>query len=148
MNITFPTDTEDTIDAIRNAIGRDVIFQTELKYECPTCSGLDPITNNPLDPFCVTCSGHGYIITISGTSVQAHVSWNTEDQTNWVPGGTFIDGDCRVQIKLTAENLDLVNNSHFVIVDDKKLTVNKVTRRGVPQLNRILVDLKLEDNNG
>ena len=38
MEITFPEDTEDTIDAIRDAIGRNVYFVTATLSGC-TASG-------------------------------------------------------------------------------------------------------------
>jgi hypothetical protein len=44
MLISFPEDTEDTIDAIRDAIGREIDFVTATFSGCSTCS-LDPVTD-------------------------------------------------------------------------------------------------------
>ena len=66
---------------------------------------------------------------------------------NWYSAGQQFDGDCRVQVKLTEANLDLVKNCDWAEVDDKKLQVKKTTLRGVQSLNRILVDMiELEED--
>jgi len=57
MSITFPTGTSDIIEEIINADGRNVsFFIRESVSGCIDC-GVNPITNEPLDPFCTTCSG-------------------------------------------------------------------------------------------
>jgi hypothetical protein len=137
--ITFPNTTS-TIDDIRQAIGRSVIFYLEDKSDCPTCE-IDPVTNESKDPFCPTCSGIGYLITYSGLSTIAHINWGGMDDLNWVSGGQFFNGDCRIQIKYTEENISAVDNAIYVLVDGKKMSVDKKTFRGAQELNRIIVDL-------
>lgn len=140
--ITFPSTvvTTDIIDQIRTAIGRTVTFYTVLSTDCPDCE-LDPITNTSSDSFCPTCSGVGYLITYSGTDIEAHITWGYSEQLGWVSGGTLDQGDCRVQIKYSVTNEEVVENANYAVVDGREMEINKRIIRGVPVVNRILVDL-------
>lgn len=143
MVITFPSDTEDTIDEIRDAIGRNVNFITVSGVAC-VASGcyLDPVTNTSTNPFCVVCSGLHWIPVESTYTVKAHVTFGDADITNWSVGGQHFDGDCRVQVKLTdaiTAVLDL--DIERVVVDEKNFEIKSKIYRGVPELNRILIDL-------
>ena len=140
MVITFPTDTEDTIDAIRNAIGRDITFVTVTLSGCPVCTE-DPTTGHSTDSFCVTCSGLYWIPTPAYTAVKAHVTWGSADFQDWVSGGYQFDGDARAQIKYTLANLTLVDEAIEVQVDSKILEIKSIVLRGVQNLNRILIDM-------
>lgn len=141
MNIVFPNDTETVIDAIRGAIGRPTTWYTvATKIECHVC-GIDPITDTALDSFCPVCSGNGYLYTYSGTSISGHVTWAYSEQLGWQSGGQIFEGDCRVQIKHTPRNVTIVENAVKVDVDGKDMQVIKKALRGVPSINRILVDL-------
>lgn len=145
MDLKFPTNTTDIIDSIRNAIGRPVEFKIiSSKIPCPDCA-INPVTDTSVDPFCTTCSGVGYLITYSGVVISGHVTWGFSDLPNWIVGGQYVEGDCRVQIKYTPENEDVVNNAKRVIVDGKELTIRKKILRGIPGINRILIDLKQEE---
>lgn len=141
MNLTFPNDTEDVIDAIRGVIGRTVGFFLSTTTTCPTCS-YDPVNDSSTDSFCPTCSGLWYIKTYTETLVTGHISWGYSENLGWVTGGQLAEGSCRVQIKNNAVNLDLVNRAEYLIVDAKKMSIVKKTLRGVPTLNRILLDLQ------
>lgn len=142
VTISFPTDTKDTIDAIRSAIGRTVIFNTVASsIPCNTCA-LDPITNESIDPFCPTCSGIYWIPVISGASILAHVTWAGADQMNWYSAGQVFEGDCRVQIEKTDTNIAIVDITRDLTVDGRTLEIKKVLPRGAPELNRLLLDLK------
>jgi hypothetical protein len=147
MSITFPTDTEQIIDEIRTAIGRDVIFYRLYSTDCPTCS-LDPISDTSTDSFCPTCSGLYYITTPSGTTVNGHVTWGNMDEMQWPTGGQYFKGDCRLQIKYTLNSLSMVNNTDYIVADSKKFIIDKFALRGVPELNRIVIILNEEDRNG
>lgn len=140
MIITFPTNTKNIIDSIRNAIGRSVEFYIAEYTKCPSCE-LDIITNTSSDSFCPTCSGVGYLITYSGTVVNAHITWGFSEQVGWVSGGTLDEGDCRVQIEYSIVNRDLVENSDYVVVDGRKMEIKQPHYRGTPAINRILIDL-------
>ena len=142
MEITFPEDTEETIDAIRDAIGRDINFVTATVSGC-IASGctLDPITDTSTNSFCTTCSGQYWIPTYTQNTINAHVTWGGADILGWAVGGQYFDGDCRVQIKHTDANLNLVNNAEYVEVDNKILTIKSKTFKGVQNLNRIILDL-------
>lgn len=141
MQIIFPNDTVDTIDSIRDAIGRDVTFRTTISsIACTTCS-LDPVTNLSTDPFCVECEGAYWITVFSGIPVKAHITWGHSDETNWVTGGQYFEGDCRIQLKYTDENITIIDNAESVEVDGKTMDIRKRILRGVPEINRILLDL-------
>lgn len=143
MVITFPSDTEDTIDEIRNAIGRNVNFVTVSAIAC-VASGcfLDPITNTGTNSFCTSCSGLYWIPRESIYTVKAHITFGDADITNWSVGGQHFDGDCRVQVKLTdAITAVLALDVERVEVDDKNFEIKSKIYRGVPDLNRILIDL-------
>lgn len=148
MVITFPDDTEEVIDAIRSAIGRDITINVTVSgIPCPV-SGceLDPITNLSTNQFCQTCNGFHWINTTSGFTVKAHVTWKPSEFDEWVSGGKVVDGDCLVQIKYTVANLNAVDNAKNYIVDGKTLVKSDIIYRGVPELNRILVALEQEED--
>jgi hypothetical protein len=139
VSITFP-DTVDTIDDIRSAIGRYIeIFIVTSSIPCDICN-LDPVTNTSTNSFCPACSGAYWIPIYSGANVKAHVTWGKSDEISWYTGGMTFDGDCRLQIKYTSDNLDLVDNAEYIIVDSKKVEIRDKTLRGVQQLNRIIID--------
>lgn len=142
MEITFPEDTESTIDAIRDAVGRDVYFVSATLSGC-TASGcsLDPTTNTSTNSFCTTCSGMYWIPTYIQNAINAHISWGNADILGWVTGGQYFDGDCRVQIKYTDSNLNIVDSAEYVLVDNKTMTIKSKILRGVQNINRILIDL-------
>src|SRR4030042_252337 len=138
MLITWQSADEVTVvDAIRDAIGREVNFITHVVSGCYNCS-LDPITDTSTNSWCPICSGTYWIKTYSGVLVQAHITWGPADILNWYSAGQQFDGDCRIQVKLTTANLDLVKNCDWVEIDDKKLQIKKTILRGVQPLNRIL----------
>ena len=141
MNIVWPEDTTETIDAIRGAIGRNVTFVvTVSSISCHVCE-LDPVTSTSMNQFCVYCSGLYYTPVYSGYVISGHVTWAGADIMGWVAGGQYFDGDCRVQIKHTATNLNIVDNTEYVEIDNKVLTIKSKILRGVQNLNRIILDL-------
>jgi hypothetical protein len=142
--ITFPKDTKSIIDQIRTVIGREVYFFTETSITCSACS-IDPITNNSTNPFCNVCGGKGYIYTNIVTVISAHITWAGLDVLNWPSGGQIFQGDCGLQIEYTDANLTLADTAKYVIVDTRKVEINKKILRGVPTLNRILLDCQLDD---
>lgn len=145
--ISFPSDTVEFIDDIRDAIGRDTKwYYVASSIPCSGCD-LDYVTNTSKNSFCNICSGLYWIPVYGVSTIKAHITWGKLDTLNWVTGGQFFDGDCRVQIKYTDENITIVDNVKWVEVDGKKLEVKNKIFRGVPQLNRIIVDLVEIDNN-
>jgi hypothetical protein len=143
--ITFPANTGSIITQIREAIGREVFFYTEVLTDCPTCV-LDPITNTSSDAFCPTCFGIGYLVSGEITPILAHITWVALDSLNWQSGGQIFQGDCGLQIEYTAENKDIIDHCKYVIIDGKKAEVAKVILRGVPDINRILIDTKVDES--
>jgi hypothetical protein len=67
---------------------------------------------------------------------------------DWATGGQIYEGDCRAQIKYTVANLSLVEDAKWLVIDGKKMSIIKVIYRGVPQVNRILLDLREEGKEG
>ena len=145
MVITFPTNTRDTINDIRDAIGRNVTFVYTIESDCPTCD-LDPVSNTSVDSFCPTCSGIGYLYTLSGYTVKAHITWGQADINNWQSAGQLFDGDCRIQVEYLPETITVLNLNPYVEVDGKKMSIKKKILRGVPNLNRILLDLNEQES--
>jgi hypothetical protein len=144
LAIKFPTNTKEVIDQIRSAIGREITFVIFNEEECPDCS-RNPVTGGSVDPFCITCSGVGYLYTQTRTTISGHVAWGPFDEMQWVSGGRFYQGDCGAQIEYTIENLDTVDSCRYVLVDGKQLSIKNKVLRGIPTLNRILLDLVEEE---
>jgi len=145
--IVFPSNTVDIIDSIRGAIGRIATFNVVASsVACTTC-GVDPITGDALDAFCPTCSGEGYIYTYSGTEISGHITWGVSELLGWERGGQTDVGDCRVQIKYTVANEATVNDAISVTVDNRTMDIKSRILRGVPEINRILVDCVERDKN-
>lgn len=138
MIITYP-DTTATIDSIRDAVGRDVDFYVATLSGCPDCS-LNPVTNTSTDSFCLTCSGEYWIPTYEVETINAHVTWGDADQLAWVTGGQIREGDCRVQVKYTEANLSAVENADYLVVDGKRMRVENKNFRGIPTINRIIIN--------
>lgn len=138
----WPTSFEkNVVDSIREAIGREVIwYVVASSIPCPVCE-LDPITNTSTDSFCPTCSGEYWIRVYSGVSISGHITWGYSEQLGWVTGGQLDEGECRVQIEYTDDNLSTVNNANYVEVDGKTMQIVNKKLRGVKSINRILVDL-------
>jgi hypothetical protein len=143
VNITFP-DTKPVIDAIRNAIGRNITFVLDTITNCTVCS-LDPVTGGSTDPFCTTCGGKYYIVTDANHIVLAHVTNGRVDQLGWASGGQFEEGDCRAQLDYTTVNDGYVANARKIIVDGKEYRIKNKEYRGAPQINRIILYLRQED---
>jgi len=140
MKIVFP-ETKEIIDEIRSAIGRPVVFYVIASLSgCSSCD-LDPVANTSVDSFCTECNGTYWIPVYSGVIISGHVSWGKSDQMRWESGGQWYEGSCGVQIAYSLDNLETVRDSIYVIVDDKEMEVRKTMLRGVPELNRILIDL-------
>jgi hypothetical protein len=143
--IVFPENTEEVIDGIRDAIGRPTEWQTVTLSGCYLCE-LDPTTNTATDSFCPVCSGLYWIPTYTTTIISGHVTWGYSEQLGWVTGGQLAEGECRVQIKYTVANLDVIENAKKIFVDGKEMQMEKKTLRGVQNINRILIDLNEKES--
>jgi hypothetical protein len=142
MNIIFPEDTKETIDEIRDTIGRQITIHTLVTgIACPRCS-LDPVTGLSASGLCPVCDGYYWMQTTSGVDIQAHVVWSKTEEKNWQSGGIIDDGDCYVTITYSGIYLDYVRNSEYFIVDSRDLYMQSWHLKGVPEPNRIKVILK------
>jgi len=149
MAITFPSNTKDTIDDIRDAIGRTIIFNQWLSDVPCTVSGcsLDPVTNVSTNSFCPVCGGLYWQTAVTGASVTAHVRWKSMDKQTRYSAGDVFEGECRVQLEYIPANITIINASETVQVDGKLMSIDKRIYKGVPELNRIVLILNEEDNN-
>ena len=144
MNITFPSNSKEIIDGIRAAIGRNVDFVTVSGYtNCPAsgCS-LDIVSQTSTNSFCLTCSGMYYIPVYETETILAHITWGNDEIMQWESAGKWIDGSCRVAIEYSDTNMTILDKTNYLVVDGKKLEINKKLFRGVQPLNRVLLDLK------
>lgn len=128
------------IDDIRGLIGRTVDFYSATLSGCSVCS-LDPTTDTSTDSLCPVCSGVYWIESFSSITVSGHITWGNVDYLNWQVGGQLFDGDCRIQIKLQDTTLDMIEATKYVVADGKVLEIKSHIMRGVPDLNRVLIDL-------
>jgi hypothetical protein len=141
MTISWPNNTTDIINTIRNTIGRDItILVTVSGTPCPICD-LNPVSNLSTDPFCPVCSGTYWLNTTSGYIVKAHVAVGRIDLPWRVAGGYLEKGEATVQIEYTDENIIAVQNAIHYEIDDKIYTENGISLRGVPTINRIVITL-------
>lgn len=140
----FPTNCTEIIDAIRSGIGRMVTLHVQYRYPCPSCD-VNPITDASTNPYCPTCSGLGYLLPISGTEVLSHISHGKLDEMNWKSGGVIDEGAVRIQFKYTVDNLALAKAAAYVQVDGERYKIDRIIKRGFPELNRIILDLSQED---
>jgi len=146
MSINFPSGTPAIIDEIINADGRDVeFFVTTSLSGCSDC-GINPITQEPLNPFCTTCSGLYWIPTYSGYVKTCHVTWKDADDMQWSTGGKLYVGDAKVKMIYSQENYIIATTADYLLIDDHKMTINKITLLGVPSVNRILMHVEEEEN--
>lgn len=144
MTIFWP-ETEDTIDAIREAIGRNItILVTVSGVPCPACS-LNPVSNLSTNPFCPVCGGVYWTNSTSGYLVKAHVTIGKIDLPWRVAGGYLEKGEANVQIKYTDENLYLVEHAEHYIVDGKTYLKQDISFRGIPDINRMVITLKEQE---
>lgn len=150
MTMSFPENTKDTIDSIRNAIGRTVTFKRITGQSGCSVSGctLDPVTGASTNSFCPTCSGEYWIDQIERTPITAHVRWQKGQRAVAYPGGTVFEGDCRLQIEYSDTNATIVNESEKVIVDSKLMSIDETMMKGVPEVNRLVLIVNEEDSDG
>jgi hypothetical protein len=83
-----------------------------------------------------------WINTYSGWATTAHVTWGRSEDRDWQTGGMIDNGQCSVKFMHTPEAEEVVHNAEYVIVDDREMDVEKIILRGVPEVNRIIVNLK------
>jgi hypothetical protein len=83
------------------------------------------------------------------------VNWKYADFNDYTTGGITYLGDCKVKIHLSGVAETVIDGTaesfmeevEYAIVDNRRMSVEKVTSLGVPTPNRVIVDLK-EENDG
>lgn len=142
----FPSNTRDIIEQIINQDGRLVTFGVIVSQSgCAYCT-LDPISQTSTDSFCPVCSGVYWINTYDEWQTIAHVTWGRSEDRDWMTGGMIDNGECSVKFMHTPEAEAIVHAAEYVIVDNRQMDVQKIILRGVPQVNRIIVNLKEKEN--
>lgn len=143
--IYWPSDTEDIIDSIRDAIGRNIIILVSVSgIACTACS-LNPVSNLSTNPFCPVCGGTYWTETTSGYVIKAHVTIGEIDLPWRVAGGYLEKGEAVVQIKYTPTNLYAVEHAVHYVVDGKVYLEDDISYRGVPDINRMVITLKEQE---
>lgn len=143
----WPSNTVQIKAEIISGIGRPVEFWTVYSsYACSGCT-LDPVTNTSTDSFCEICSGNYWIPLYSGDTLRAHVTWKYADQQQYLTGGDVMLGDCQVKVILESGIDSLVSNAEYVIVDDRKMNIDRITYRGAVTPDRVILDLKEEEKD-
>lgn len=141
MKILWPSGTREQIEAMIGEIGRDVDFFVPTVSACFNCS-LDPITNTSTDSFCPVCSGVYWIPEYDKTTISGHIVWKYYELDSWQTGGHVFRGDGTIKIMFTEDNYRIATDADHMLADGKILLVDKVTVRGVPEINRIIIDFK------
>ena len=149
MTIEFPS-TKTTKDAIRDAIGQDVVFIIKgAETACPTCSGLsllDHSNQTSMDPFCAVCSGTYYLIPLTESTIKSHVRWVTiasesrfagGDESDFGVAGELITGTLTITIDIDALTEAEIDNIKEVIVDGRRAEVLRHGYRGLPSRDRV-----------
>jgi hypothetical protein len=142
--ITFPSDTRSAINAMRSAIGRPVLFYSPTITECTACSE-DPVTHTSTNPYCTTCSGIHFISVYNPVTITGHITWGASETLAWSVGGQYLEGDVRVQIEHTAGNISILDTTDYIELDGKRFRIDHKTYRGVPTLNRIILDCSMDE---
>ena len=146
MIVTWPSDTKAIITSIIDAIGRDVTFYTATLSGCSAsgCS-LDPVTDTSTNSFCAYCSGTYWIQTLSGYTTKAHVTWKFADLNKWDTGGYVFNGDGIIKVMYSGDIFNIIDTAEYAVVDNKQVSIEKITLLGVPSVNRIVCDFKLKE---
>jgi hypothetical protein len=141
MNIVWPSNTTDVVDAIREAAGRPITINYIASVSgCsnPTDS-LDPISNKSTNSLCPTCSGQYWIPKIAHYTVNAIIQWGVADDAKWYTGGETHEGDCTAQIKYDASVDHIYQTSMTAVVDNRQMTIHRAIFRGTPTVNRVIL---------
>ena len=141
MTIVWPgPETKLITDAIRGAVGRLVtVVVPAVTAACTVCS-LDPVTGLSTDSFCPVCSGSYWITAYSNYTMSGHITWYPMDSLDWRTGGQIFNGDVRVQVAYTPENLAAIAIAEYYIVDGIYCDFKEQAYRGFP-LNRVILSL-------
>lgn len=135
------------IDAVREAIGRNVYFYTTVSGDCSICapSGLfDPLNNNSYYVTCPECQGAYWVKTLVSNEILARVHWVSDEAITATPGGKYFLGEATVTIdtKYLGIAEQTQAESQKVVVDNHDMQITKIIPMGAPGLNRYRVILK------
>ncbi len=144
--ISWPSDqVTTTIQEIINAIGREFTIYTKTSgTPCPNClasGSYNPVTKTSTNSFCPICQGSYFLNIPSGVTLTGHVKWNTGEAPIWKPGGIVPEGDCTITVLYASGIENKIKNSVKFEVDEKILTLKNYRTRGVPTINRFIINL-------
>ncbi len=138
---------KETIDSVRENIGRNVTFYTVEKSACPLC-----VTNNLYDAvedvsfniMCPICKGKYWLEQAVGTEVLARVHWVNDEAVTATPGGKYYLGEATLTINIADIEIaeQTQSESGLVKVDGHNMSITKIIPMGAPDINRYRVILK------
>ena len=135
------------IDAVRNAIGRNVTFYIPSGVPCSLCSAsgyLDTYNGISYYTTCPICAGSYYINSAQAHIILARVRFTNDEAIVATPGGKYFTGDATVTI--APEYLNIAQQTQVeggeVLVDNHKMEIVKIIPLGTIQTNRLRVVLK------
>ena len=139
------------IDAVRESIGRDIVFYTEDKSPCTLClpSGFyNAATDSTVYYNCPVCAGNYYLNTVSGHVILARVRWTNDEAVNATPGGKYYVGDATATIDFNDRPVaeDCFSGAGRVDVDGHNMFITKIIPMGAPEPNRYRVVLRNAGN--
>ena len=136
-----------TIDSVRDEIGRNVTFYTVDKTACSLCmpSGyLDSVKNNSFYTLCPICAGAYWLEAAVPHTVLARVHWVNDEAITATPGGKYYIGEATLTIDPSylalAEACE--QESGKVVVDSHNMMITKIIPFGAPEINRYRIILK------
>lgn len=138
---------KDTIDSVRENIGRYATFYTVDLSACPLCVTndlYDPVNDVSFNIYCPTCSGKYWTEQAVGHEILARVHWVNDEQITATPGGKYWIGEATLTINIA--DIDIAeqcqNESGKVVVDGHDMQIVRIIPLGAPDINRYRVILK------
>lgn len=133
-----------TINSVRQQIGRDVVFYTPTLTQCPLCllnGFIDPSTGTSYNFNCPVCKGTGWKSSVTAHTILARIHWTNDEAVTATPGGKYYVGDCQLHIE--PEYLSIAEAAQSdggkVVVDGHNMSITKIIPNGAPTINRIRI---------
>lgn len=138
---------KNTIDSVRENIGRYVTFYTAILTACPLCVTddlYDPVNDVSFNILCPQCKGVYWLEEAVGTEVLARVHWVNDEQITATSGGKYWVGEANLTINI--DDLEIAetcqSESGKVVVDNHSMQITRIIPFGAPDINRYRIILK------